>query len=234
MDCNLSLGSADTLTLHGAILVYKGSRDTFATWHEAEVREGTAPILGPAQSLSTGFLRTLAHGLGSRVRPEILPDNVLVRTPDVLIWWAPASRRRMFFRETDESLGMLSGRIFPQPPLLFRVSGRELHIRALRTNARPCNTTQLLVAPYYNTQESGMVCQGSMRSPEGPFVESMVVWEEAFFSSEFTHLWGGDRMCQHKGGVAALWTAVAGKRLFPVEQLADARETLQAFAERDA
>ena len=234
MDCSLSLGNADTLTLHGAILVYKGARDVFATWHEAEVREGTAPGLGPAHSLSTGFLRTLAHGLGSRIRPEILPDNVLVRTPDVLIWWSPACRRRMFFRETDEALGMLSGRTFPQPALLFRVSGRELHIRALRTNIRPCATTPLYVAPYYNAQENGLICQGSMRSPEGPFVEAMDGWEEAFFGSEFTHLWGGGRMCRHKGGVAALWRDVAGKRSFPVEQLADARQTLLAFVEREA
>ena len=234
MDCTLSLGSADTLTLQGAILVYKGGRDAFATWHEAEERKGAAAGLGPAQPLSTAFLRTLAQGLGSRVRPEILPENVLVRTPEVLLWWTPASQRHLFFRETDEALGMLSGRNFPQPALVFRVSGRELHIRALRTSARPCATTPLYVAPYYNAQENGLICQGSMRSPEGPFVEAMDGWEEAFFSSEFTHLWGGGRMCRHKGGVAALWREVAGKRSFPVEQLADARQTLQAFAEREA
>jgi len=70
-----------------------------------------------------------------------------------------------------------------------------------------------------------------MRSPEGPFVEAIQGWEDAFFGSEFTHLWGGGRMCRHKGGVAALWKAAAGKRSFPVAQLTDARQTLQAFAE---
>ena len=69
-----------------------------------------------------------------------------------------------------------------------------------------------------------------MRSPEGPFVEAMDGWEEALFSSEFTDLWGGGRMCRHKGGVADLWPEIAGKRTFPVEQLADARQTPQAFA----
>lgn len=231
MDCHLSLGSADTLTLQGAILVYQGGRDAFATWHNAEGHETSAPSLGPAQPLTMGFLRTLAQGLGSRVRPEILPDSVLVRTPEVLLWWTPASRRVMFFRGTDKDLGPVSGKTFPQPALLFRVSGRKLHIRALGTNTRPGATTPLFVAPYFNTQEDGLVCQGSMRSPEGPFVEAMGGWEEAFFGSEFTHLWGGGRMCRHKGGVAALWKAVAGKRRFPVGQLADARQTLQALAE---
>jgi PRTRC genetic system protein B len=234
VNCTLSFGSADNLTLKGAILVYTGSRDAFVTWHEAEEREGRAPGLGPAQPLSTAFLRTLAQGLGSRVRPEILPENVLMRTPDVLMWWIPAGRRRMFFRETDEALGALNGQVFPQPGLIFRVSGRELRIRALRESVRPRATTLLHVAPYYNAQEDGLICQGSMRSPEGPFVAAMEGWEEAFFGSEFTHVWGGGRMCRYKGGVGGLWRELAGKRSFPVEQLAEARQTLQAFAERDA
>ena len=231
MNCHLRLGSADTLTLKGAILVYKGGRDAFASWHEAGAREAGAPVLGPAQPLTTGFLRALAQGLGARIRPEILPENVLMRTPDALLWWTPASRHTMYFRETDETLRAVSGAIFPQPALVFRVSGRDLHIRALATNVRPGATTPLFVAPYFNAQENGLVCQGSMRSPDGPFVEAMRGWEDAFFGSEFTHLWGGGRMCRHKDGVAALWRAVAGKRRFPVGQLADARQTLQAFAE---
>jgi len=46
------------------------------------------------------------------VRPEILPENVLVRTPDMLVWWRPAQRRKMFFRHEDK-LGVVSGRVFP-------------------------------------------------------------------------------------------------------------------------
>lgn len=231
MDCHLRLGSAETLTLKGAILVYKGGRDGFATWHDAEGREASAAVLGPAQPLTTSSLRALAQGLGNRIRPEILPENVLMRTPDALMWWTPASRRILYFRETDEMLSAVSGAVFPQPALVFRVSGRELHIRALATNTRPCATTPLFVAPYFNVQENGLVCQGSMRSPEGPFVEAIQGWEDAFFGSEFTHLWGGGRMCRRKGGVATLWKAVAGKRRFPVGQLMEARQTLQAFAE---
>ena len=230
MDCRLSLGSPDTLTLQGAILVYRGGRDAFASWHEAAEGCSGAPALGPALPLTTAFVRTLVRDLGSRVRPEILPENVLVRTPEMLLWWIPASRRVMYFRDTDAAVSSVSGLVFPQPALLFRVSSRELHIRALATDARPCATTPLSVAPYFNVQECGLVCQGTMRSPEGPFVESMRGWEDAFFGSEFTHLCGGGRMCRYKGGVAGLWKAMARKRSFPVEQLADARQTLEEFA----
>jgi len=219
MDCHISLQGADSLSLQGAILVYKGVRDVFASWHEASVGKGTAPQLGPALPLSTMFLKSLAEGLGSNLRTELLPPNVLVRTPDTLVWWTPAASRRMFFSQFDEILGSLSGRSFPHPALVFRVSGRELRIRAIKQGKRPDATTPLFVAPYYNTQENGLVCQGSMRSPEGPFVNSMTAWEDAFFASEFTHLWGGGRMCQHKRGVAGLWKSVEGAKGFLIPLL---------------
>ena len=233
MDCHISLQGADSLALQGAILVYKGTRDVFASWHEATVGEGTAPQLGPALPLSMLFLKSLAEGLGSNLRTEFLPPNVLVRTPDTLVWWTPATNRRMFFSQLDEDLGSFSGRSFPHPALVFRVSGRELRIRAISQSKRPDATTPLFVAPYYNTQENGLVCQGSMRSPDGPFVDAMTAWENAFFASEFTHLWGGGRMCRHKQGVAGLWKSVEGVTVFPIRLLANACQTLQEFVGRD-
>lgn len=233
MDCHISLQGADTLTLQGAILVYKGARDVFASWHEATAGKGTAPQLGPALPLSTMFLKSLAEGLGSNLRTELLPPNVLARTPDTLVWWTPAKARRMFFSQFDKDLGPYSGRSFPHPALVFRVSGRQLRIRAISQSKRPDAATPLLIAPYYNTQENGLVCQGSMRSPDGPFVESMKAWEEAFFESEFTHLWGGGRMCRHKQGVAGLWKSVEGAKVFPARLLSNARQTLQEFVGRD-
>ena len=166
------------------------------------------------------------------MRPEILPENVLARTPDMLVWWRPAQRRRMFFRPDDE-LGRVSGRIFPQPTLIYRASHRELWIRALSDDVRPTATTALKVAPYYNVNAEGVVCQGTMRSPAEASVGTMAQWEQSFFESEFTHIFGGGHFTQYSGGVAGLWSSLAGKKTFPVEQLAPARETLAEFVERE-
>jgi hypothetical protein len=32
---------------------------------------------------------------------EIFPDNILARTPDLLVWWSRTQRRVMFFGGTD-------------------------------------------------------------------------------------------------------------------------------------
>lgn len=235
MECNVYLGGPSEFTLQGAILVYRGGNaagQAFASWHEVESDKARAPRLGPAQLLSSHFLRELSRGLGAMMRPEILPENVLARTPEMLVWWRPAQRLKMFFRHDDE-LGIVSGRVFPQPALVFRASHRELWIRALANNVRPNATTALNVAPYYNVNAEGVVCQGTMRSPEVAGVADMPQWERSFFESEFTHIYGSGHFTQHPGGVAGLWRSVAGKKVFSVEQLASARETLAQFVERE-
>ncbi len=235
MDCNVYLGGPSEFTLQGAILVYRSGNaagGAFASWHEVETDKARAPRLGPALSLSTHFLKELSRGLGAKMRPEILPENVLVRTPDTLVWWQPAQFRKMLFRHDDE-LGIVSGNVFPQPALVFRASHRELWIRALAEDVRPSATTALNVAPYYNVNTEGVVCQGTMRSPEEASVAAMPQWEQSFFESEFTHIYGSGHFTQHPGGVGGLWRSLAGKKTFPVSLLAPTRETLTEFAERE-
>ena len=233
MECNVYLGGPAQFELRGAILVFAGgnmSGGAFASWHDVEGGKEGAPRLGPATPLSTSFLRELSRGLGAMTRPEILPENVLVRTPDTLVWWRTAQRRKMFFRHDDE-LGSVSGRVFPQPALLFRASHGELRIRALANNVRPSGATSLHVAPYYHANSEGLVCQGRMRSPTEYTVASMAQWEQAFFESEFTHIYGSGHFTRHTGGVVGLWRLLAGKKMFPSDELTPAGETLTQFAE---
>lgn len=235
MDCSVYLGGPSQFELRGAILVYSGgqtSSGAFASWHDAVVDGVGTPSLGPAVPLTTAFLRELSRGLGAMTRPEILPDNVLVRTPESLVWWRPAQRRKMFFRHDDE-LGAVSGRTFPQPPLVFRVTQHELWIRALADNARPTATTALMIAPYCNVNTEGTVCQGTMRSPEEASVAAMEQWERSFFESEFTHIYGSGHFTRHPGGLAGLWSSLAGKRTFAMDRLSPAGESLTRFVERE-
>lgn len=232
MECEVSLGMQSRFELKGAILVYGGghaANGAFAAWHDALLVVGSAPSLGPAKPLTAGFLRELSRGLGTMIRAEVLPENVLVWTPDTVVWWSPARSRRMFFRQ-DDPLGRLSGRMFAQPALVFKVSRRELWVRALKKSIRPIATTKLHVAPYYNVNAEGLVCQGSMRSPGETCVASMLQWERAFFESEFTHIYGGGRLTNHPGGIVGLWAELAGVACFPTATLAPARESLAEFA----
>lgn len=181
--------------------------------------------------MTTAFLHTLAKGLKRDIRPEILPENVLMRTGEAIAWWTRARQRPMFFRAADPSAEVLNGKVYPHPALVFLISGRDLYVRALSEETRPSADTRLKNAPYWNTDPRGLVCQGDMAVPNEASVSSIRGWEDAYFQSAFTHLNGAVRLTTHPKGFHGLWTELIGRNKFPNGFLADAKETLRDFIE---
>jgi len=67
----------------------------------------------------------------------------------MIVWWSQAARLPMFFGPADEEARKLNGGVFPHPPLVFKVCGGELFVRALQRNVRPEGGTCLMNAPYW-------------------------------------------------------------------------------------
>jgi PRTRC genetic system protein B len=234
MEIGVTIGGGQDMTLSGAVLVYQGGNEAFAVWHPAKhgPAEG-APYLGAAEPLTMEFLRALSTGLGVYVAPEILPASVLVRTSELLVWWTPAQHRILFFGEHSGAATDLNGKQYPVPPLVFKVAGRKLWVRALDKDERPSGETKLKTAPFWNCNDSGEVCVGTMRIPESSGTEGIEGWERGFFQSEFTHAYGAARLTSFPGGFLALCRRLVGSRKpFPNGYLTDARETLRQFVER--
>ena len=233
MQAYVSIGANCEFKLSEAVLVYRGGGGgAFASLHQVRQTGDGVPYLAPGENLTTAFVRTLAQGLGAQVKPDILPDNVLVRTPDLLVWWSRPRRRIMFFGGTDEEARKLNGLLFPHPALIFKVAGKDLFVRAMATNSRPSSETPMKTAPYWNTDARGLVCAGSMRVPESADIASIPGWEGAYFQSEFTHAAGAVRLTSHPGGFIGLWRSLVGSKRFPVQYLTDAGETVQEFVAR--
>jgi PRTRC genetic system protein B len=233
MDVHVRIGNNRIFALKQAMLVYQEGSRAFATLHEVKSRPDGPSFLCAGQSVTTGFLETLAKGLGASMAAEVLPENVLARTPGLIAWWSRAQARLMFFGDVDPKTRDLNGKTYPHPALVFMIRGRELFVRALTENRRPKSDTRLLNAPYWNTDVQGRVCLGSMRVPEEVSASSLRGWEEAYFASEFTHPSGAVRLTTHPDGFVGLWSSQAGQRRFPVRFLADAKETLCTFLQRE-
>ena len=233
MRAYVGIGNNYHFRLSEAVLVYRaGGGETFASLHRVKQNDSGVPYLAPGESLTTAFVRSLAQGLGAQVKPEIFPDYVLARTPDLLVWWSRPQRRVMFFGGTDEEARKINGLIFPHPALVFKVVGKDLFVRAMATSSRPRPETHLKTAPYWNTDSRGLVCAGSMRVPESSDIASIPAWQDAYFQSQFTHAAGAVRLTRHPGGFIGLWTSRAARKRFPVQYLTDAGETLQEFVAR--
>jgi len=232
MNVHLRIGDNRTFSLKQAVLVYQDGTRAFATLHEVKCRLSEAPYLCAGQSVTTGFLETLAKGLGTSVEAEVLPEHVLARTPELIAWWSGAQSRLMFFGDGNAEAKKLNGKMFPHPALVFMVHGRDLFVRALAEDRRPTANTRLKNAPYWNTDSRGQVCLGSMRVPDEQSAGSLPSWEHAYFASEFTHPSGTVRLTTHPGGFLGLWSKLTERQHFPTKFLADSKQTLQEFVKR--
>jgi PRTRC genetic system protein B len=184
MDVRVRIGDSQIFTLKQAVLLYQEGNRTFATLHEVKCEPNGARYLCAGQSVTAGFLETLAAGLGASMAAEVLPEHVLARTPELIAWWSCAQRRLMFFGDGNPEARKLNGKMYPHPPLVFMIHGRELFVRALAEDCRPTANTRLKSAPYWNTDAAqGRVCLGSMRIPEDASVGSLGGWENAYFAS---------------------------------------------------
>ncbi len=229
MNAHVRIGDNRIFSLKQAVLLYQEGSRTFATLHEVKHLPDKVPYLCAGQSVTTGFLETLAAGLGASMAAEVLPEHVLARTPEQIAWWSWAQPRLMFFSEGNPETRKLNGKMYPHPALVFMIHGRELFVRALAEDCRPKANTRLKSAPYWNTDAQGRVCLGSMRVPEETSVGSLAGWEGAYFASEFTHPSGAVRLTTHPRGFAGLWSSLAGRKRFPAGFLADSKQTLRDF-----
>jgi PRTRC genetic system protein B len=230
MRFGIDVGGELELKLCQALLLYRNDHGNrvMATVHGVVQTDATgAAALGAGQILSTAALRELTRQLGTSCQAEYLPDHVISRTPDLIAWWAPAAIRPMFFRIGSE-LADISGKLFPHPALFFVVHNSVLFVRALAVSRRPEAHTRLTAAPYWNIDNNGAVCAGSMRVPKSVTVASIPAWQQAFFQSEFTHPGGAGRLTNRKGGTTALWKSLAGRKLFPASALMET-ETVQEY-----
>jgi PRTRC genetic system protein B len=232
MDAHVQIARNRRFTLKSALLIYGDDASAFATIHNVRSDPDGAPYLSPGRPLTNAFLRKLAKGLGTELLPEFLPKCVLARSRDLIVWWTEAKYRLMFFGGSEEEVSDLNGHTYPHPPLVFKVCGRELFVRALSRNIRPTPTTRLKTAPYWNTHQSGEVCTGSMPIPVAWTLGSVFAWEEAYFRSEFTHAAGAVRLTKYAGGFRKLWMDLRDQpKHFPTRTLIDAEETLSEFIE---
>jgi PRTRC genetic system protein B len=237
MNASVNIGSSQDFRLSRALLVYGTSsyqgfpyRHPFVTLHEI-IHDDKGARLDAGQLMTVQMLADLVIGLGRSVPIEVLPERVLVRTEEMIVWWLPGGEHVMFFsdRGNDPVLKEMNGKRYPHPPLVFKVRGTRLWVRALEQAKRPNAETRMCVAPYWNCYDNGEVCTGSMKIPREKSVAAIEVWQRSFFQSEFTHSSGTRKQTRFRGGLLGMWHLLERKTEFPSKYLVALPDTLSQF-----
>ncbi|WP_267433804.1 PRTRC system protein B [Sphingomonas sp. GM_Shp_1] len=225
------------LVLANAILLYrseaplsyaakKSGGPTFASMHVVDHSDGQ-PMIAAGVPLSRAHIRQWTAALGQTVLPEILPANVLVSHPDILVWWVPAAVRTSYFALTSPPKGLaaLAARTvmpLPYPAHVFIATRGRLWVYALPTSERPAADTVLLHSPVLNVYTDGSLCWGNIAFPKTITVAAIPEFERAVFDSWSTHPNPGqEATVSGKGGLVRLWDRLATRKAvrFPTHRL---------------
>jgi PRTRC genetic system protein B len=199
----------------------------FASIHGIEQGDDGQPVIAAGTSLTRAHLRRWSEALGRTVKPEFLPDNILVAHPDMLAWWRPAQMRGAYFALSNPPSGLrlLSARTVvqvPYPAHLFIATRSGLGVYALGASERPTAATPLLHSPILNVFVNGRLCWGDIPKPRLLSIASIPHYESAVFDSWSTHPNPGqERTVTGKGGLVRLWDSLAARQAtrFPVKRL---------------
>ena len=197
MQAYVGIEANSEFKLSEAVLIYQAEGEgAFASLHRIKQGDNGVPYLAPGEQLTTAFVRTLAQGLGAQVKPEIFSENILARTPDLLVWWSRPQQRVMFFGGTDEEARKINGLVFPHPALIFKVVGKDLFVRAVATSSRPSPETPLKTAPYWNTEVGAWSVPAACAYPNLPIPPRYLVGKIYIFNPN-------SRMRQEQCGLPA-------------------------------
>ncbi|GGB70866.1 PRTRC system protein B [Deinococcus soli (ex Cha et al. 2016)] len=216
----------DPLELKQALLVYANSQRGVIMRADVNVTNGHVE-LNNAHEVTDDLISTLMRMVDRRPL-TLVGDHVVALSHDACAWFVPARTRTLFFSpDRDKAVAELSGRSFPQPPLLFISRGRGLSVYALQHNEKPTASTPLYRAPYYNVFDTDSVCTGAVTIPGGGDPAHTEAWELAFFESNFTHVSGNQKRWQSGGTHKELWEEAERRGEFDPAWLVPAGKTLE-------
>ncbi|WP_175607495.1 PRTRC system protein B [Deinococcus marmoris] len=197
---------------------------------------GTVLLRHPIQDYASGFelgsgsnctlndLRELARAAGQS-DVQFTQASTLACGPDTLAWWLPPGLRTLRFEpayQGTKTLAGLNGTPLPHPGLVFVASPGTLKVFAVRGSERPHAETPLCHAPYWNLFAGGVICRGTARYPQTVTPQDQGVWEDAFFTSSFTHPSRTHKDTHWGGSYEELLNKAAADGAFPENVLMDA------------
>jgi PRTRC genetic system protein B len=231
-------GNEESASLQAAVLIYgNNSGGSFATAHNIAIDKNGAPSLLEGYPLTIRILNELNAAItkGTETKRSFngfLPENVLAVGISSVVWWLPATDRNVSFDCSDELIGRASGKT-PHPSLVFGVNDNNWSVYALKDNKRPTPETELYQAPYFNVWESGEICQGTSRVPNGATTKQIEGWNTAFFASNFSHpnVHAPNKLVNYKGGSYKFWKDMldGNFKAFPKRVLVKTDLTLDQF-----
>lgn len=213
-----------------ALIAYRSNVDGSFYMESRDIKNGEMQNSKP---LTIDCVSKLLKSI-AKFKCEVDDENIYGRIPSnvlwydsrfgkfTLIWYREPEIRRHYF---SKGLGLPDGEI-KIPGLLYIVRDKSLSMYAFK-GTKPKN--KLYHAPFMNVN-NGSVCLGTAKvkkSPEQTFESVMKHWEDKFWLSEFSHIYGANPV---KGNLSSIIKqCIATGEPFPIDNLIPANTNLKSI-----
>lgn len=222
-----------------AIVVYSDNpgRNYYLESRDIVSRKGGYEF-GAAVPMATSALQDVAKSFIKKnsVSMEVsgfIPDHLLYGINRVgltaVAWYRPAMVRSLNFSKQLKIKGKSTAKI---PATLYLVLNNNLYLFALMNDGRPCLSTKLYNAPYFNIYDDGRVCLGTAnvgKIKAKTFEKEAERFERAFYMAEQN---GGNTDGRCKSGLVRCWnTQLKGNKDFPSKKELIPHKKYKSFGE---
>ncbi len=219
---------AVNLSPRQAVVFYQSgdsSRQAVATAHDIDTASGQVR-LKPGRLMNFRALREHLESFTEPLPPIYPTERCVGVYQDRLAWWVPAGKRAFFWQTQEEAMNRFDRVPLACPALVLVKRGQnDLRIFALKENTRPVASTKLYHAPFYNLDDDGKMCTGTLQEASRKEKNLCEFWERFFFHSAFTH--AGEGSLVRKGTYLDLVKKMATADVFPAQQLVPANRTFE-------
>lgn len=203
-----SLPNTEPLILSAALLVFRNSTQEVLMRGDVSLGKD-GPRITDLSPVTEDLTERLIRAQGA-MPLSYIASNVLAINRGSCAWFVPAQTRVMNYQPSyDHSLTALSGKAFPQPPLVMISQQRDnqayLQVFALRENVRPEPQTPLMLAPFHNIYDQHTVCFGQNTLPSGSTPAYQHAWETMFYATPFSHPGGTHRRWDERLTYTEMW-----------------------------
>lgn len=221
------------IPVQGLVVFKRGKGEFYVQTHEI-LEDGKSFTWAEGKPFAKEQLAELAQAISAKnitaiILDGLLPTNVLLYqtalTGTKTIWYLPPGQRYLTIKHMKAGNCKLPG-------LIFAIADKTLYVLAYKGKRKPCGTTQIFKAPFFNISSNGIVCMGTTSETTKKIFlkDEMNRWERRFFGSRFTHV-SDDSVIAKGFTIEKLFRSLLAKKRFPEKCLVPSSyKNLAAFA----
>jgi len=222
------------LFFHESKSDYDNSSQMFATVHPVEHDENHNPYVVEGNLLDHDTIVDMLQLL-LKMKPssnlEFLPENVIAKSSNSIVWHVPSKVRTMYFKYASKTHKLR----VPWPNLIFKVKDNKISIVSVAFKRKPKETDYIYFAPLMNVYHSHHVCTGNAKCPKSAELEALSDWESVIFDTYFTELHHDETLAvsidevsgkyikspfnEKENGHIKFWRSLDGENTFPRQAL---------------